>query len=90
MMFGWQPRLPTDVAMGITLEDGIDNFIKSQQEIFQHSYDTASRKIGEAGQKQKKYNDKRHVQKATEFLTPSTQVLVKCTGFQVRHKIANM
>ena len=34
MMFGWQPRLPIDVAMGITLDDDVDDFVKSQQEIF--------------------------------------------------------
>ena len=35
MMFGRQPRLSIDVAMGITLDDDIDDFVKSQQEIFQ-------------------------------------------------------
>ena len=34
MMFGRQPRLPIDVAMGITLDDDADDFVKSQQEIF--------------------------------------------------------
>ena len=58
MMFGRQPRLPVDIAMGITLEDDTDDFIKNQQEIFRTAYDIASRKIREAGQKQKKYYDK--------------------------------
>ena len=89
MMFGQQPILPLDVAKGITLEDDVDNFIKSLQEIFQTVYDTASRKIREAGLRQKKYYDKRHAKKATEFLTPGTQVLVKHTGFQGKHKIAD-
>ena len=43
--------------MGITLEDDNEDFIKNQQEIFR-AYDIASRKIREAGQKQKKYYDK--------------------------------
>ena len=34
MMFGRQPRLLIDVAMGITLDDDADDFVKSQQEIF--------------------------------------------------------
>ena len=29
MMFGRQPRLPVDIAMGITLEDDTDDFIKN-------------------------------------------------------------
>ena len=33
-MFGRQPRLLIDVAMGITLDDDADDFVKSQQEIF--------------------------------------------------------
>ena len=35
MMFGRQPRLLIDVTMGITLDDDADDFVKSQQEIFQ-------------------------------------------------------
>ena len=54
-MFGRQPRLPVDVVMGITLEDDNEDFIKSQQEIFRTAYGITSRKIREAGQKQKKY-----------------------------------
>ena len=34
MMFGGQPRLPIDVALGIALENDAGDFIKSQQEIF--------------------------------------------------------
>ena len=58
MMLGKQLRLPVDVAMGITLEGDTDDFIKNQQEIFKTACDFASRKIREAGQKQKKYYDK--------------------------------
>ena len=90
MIFGQQPRLPIDVAMGITLDDDAYNFIRSQQETFQTAYDTASRKIREAGQKKKKYYCKGHAKKATEFLTPVTEVLVKCTSFQERHMIAHV
>ena len=50
----------------------------------------ASRKIRKAGLRQKKYYDKGHAKKAREFLTPGTQVLVKHTGFQERHKIADV
>ena len=50
----------------------------------------ASRKIREAGQKQKKYYDKGQAKKASDFLTIDTQVLVKWTGFQERHKIADI
>ena len=50
MMFGQQPRLPVDIAMGITLEDDTDDFIKNQHEIFRTAYDIASRKIREARQ----------------------------------------
>ena len=39
--------------MGITLDDDADDFVKSQQEIFQTAYNIASRKIREAGLKQK-------------------------------------
>ena len=90
LMFGRQPRLPVDVVMGITLEDDNEDFIKSQQEIFRTAYDIASRKIREAGQKQKKYYDKGRAKKASDFLTVGTQVLVKQTGFQERHKIADI
>ena len=58
LMFGRQPRLQVDVVMGIILEDDNENFIKNQQEIFRTAYDISSRKIREAGQKQKKYYDK--------------------------------
>ena len=77
MMFGRQPRLPIDVAMGITLDDDADDFVKSQQEIFQTAYNIASRKIREAGSKQKKNYDKGRSKKASDILTPGTQVLVK-------------
>ena len=77
MMFGRQPRLPIDVAMGITLDDDADDFVKSQQEIFQTAYNIASRKIQEAGSKQKKYYDKGRSKRASDILTPGTQVLVK-------------
>ena len=77
MMFGRQPRLPIDVAMGINLDDGADDFFKSQQEIFQTAYNIASRKIREAGSKQKKYYGKGRSKKASDILTPGTQVLVK-------------
>ena len=90
LMFGRQPRLPVDVVMGITLEDDNEDFIKNQQEIFRTAYDIASRKIREAGQKQKKYYDKGRAKKASDFLTVGTQVLVKRTGFQERHKIADI
>ena len=90
MMFGRQPRLPIDVAMGITLDDDEDDFVKSQQEIFRTAYNIASRKIREAGSKQKKYYDKGRSKKASDILTPGTQVLVKQTGFQERHKIADV
>ena len=90
MMFGRQPRLPVDIAMGITLEDDTDDFIKNQQEIFRTAYDIASRKIREAGQKQKKYYDKSRAKKASDILTIGTQVLVKWTGFQERHEIADV
>ena len=90
LMFGRQPRLPVDVVMGITLEDDNEDFIKSQQDIFRTAYDIASRKIREAGQKQKKYYDKGRAKKASDFLTVGTQVLVKRTGFQERHKIADI
>ena len=53
-------------------------------------YDTASRKIREAVLRQKKYYDKGCAKKATEFLTSGTQFLVKSTGFQERHKIADV
>ena len=90
LMFGRQPRLPVDVVMGITLEDDNEDFIKNQQEIFRTAYDIASRKVREAGQKQKKYYDKGRAKKASDFLTVGTQVLVKRTGFQERHKIADI
>ena len=90
LMFGRQPRLPADVVMEITLEDDNEDFIKNQQEIFRTAYDIASRKSREAGQKQKKYYDKDWVKKASEFLTVGTQVLVKRTDFQERHKIADI
>ena len=90
MMFGRQPRLLIDVAMGITLDDDADDFVKSQQEIFRTAYNIASRKIREAGSKQKKYYDKGRSKKASDILTPGTQVLVKRTGFQERHKIADV
>ena len=89
-MFGRQPRLPVDVVMGITLEDDNEDFVKNQQEIFRTAYDIASRKIREAGQKQKTYYDKGRAKKASDFLTVGTQVLVKWTGFQERHKIADI
>ena len=90
LMFGRQPRLPADVFMGITLEDDNEDFVKNQQEIFRTAYDIASTKIREAGQKQKKYYDKGRAKKASDFLTVGTQVLVKQTGFQERHKIADI
>ena len=68
----------------------LDDFIKNQQEIFRTAYDIASRKIREAGQKQKKYYDKGRAKKASDILTLGTQVLVKRTGFQERHKIADV
>ena len=77
MMFGSQPRLLIDVAMGITLDDNADDFVKSQQGIFQTAYNIASRKICEAGSKQKKYYDKGRSRKASDILTLGTQVLVK-------------
>ena len=55
MMFGREPRLPIDVAMGITLDNDADDFVKSQQEIFHTAYNIASKKIREAGSKQKTY-----------------------------------
>ena len=58
LMLGIQPRLQVDVVMGIILEDDNEDFIKNQQEIFRTAYDISSRKIREAGQKQKKYYDK--------------------------------
>ena len=67
--------------MGLTLEDDNEDFIKSQQEILRTAYDIASRKIREAGQKQKKYYDKGRAKKASDFLTVGIQVLVKRTGF---------
>ena len=90
MMFGRQPRLPVDIAMGIALEDDTDDFIKNQQEIFRTAYDIASRKIREAGLKQKKYYDKGRAKKASDILTLGTQVLVKRADFQERHKIADV
>ena len=90
MMFGRQPRLPIDIAMGLYLEDVTDDFIKNQQEIFRTAYDIASRKTREAGQKQKKYYDKGRSKRASDILTPGTQVLVKRTGFQERHKLADV
>ena len=90
MMFGRQPRLPIDVAMGITLDDDADDFVKSQQEIFRTAYNIASKKICEAGSKQKKYYDKGRSKKVSDILTLGTQVLVKQTGFQERHKIADV
>ena len=57
-MFGRQPRPPVDVVMGITLENDNGDFVRNQQEIFRIAYDITSRKIREAGQKQKKYYDK--------------------------------
>ena len=74
--------------MGITL--GTDDFIKNQQEIFRTAYDIASQKIREAGQKQKKYYNKGRTKKASDILTLGTQVLVKRTAFQERHKIADV
>ena len=90
LMFGRQPRLPVDVVMGITLEDDNEDFVKNQQKIFRTAYDIASRKIREAGQEQKKYYHKGQTKKASDFLTVGTQVLVKQTGFQERHKIADI
>ena len=90
LMFGRQPRLPVDVVMGITLEDDNENFVKNQQKIFRTAHDIAFRKIREAGQKQKKYYDIGRSKKASDFLTVGTQVLVKQTGFQERHKIADV
>ena len=89
-MFGRQPRLPVDVVMGIILEDDNEDFVRNQQEIFRAAYDIASRKIRKAGQKQKKYYDKGQAKKASDFLTVGTQVLVKWTGFQERHKIVDI
>ena len=77
MMFSRQPRLPIDVAMGITLDDDTDDFVKSQQEIFRTAYNIASKKIHEAGSKQKKYYDKGRSKRASDILTLGTQVLVK-------------
>ena len=76
--------------MGIALEDDTDDFIKNWQEVFRTAYDIASRKIREAGQKQKKYYDKGRAKKASDILSLGTQVLVKQTGFQERHKIADV
>ena len=53
-----QPRLPVDVVMGIALEDDNEDFIKTQQEVFRTAYGITSRKLREAGQKQKKNYDK--------------------------------
>ena len=77
MMFGRQPRLPIDVTMGITLDGNADDFVKSQHEIFQTAYSIASRKIQEAGSKQKKYYDKGKSKKASAILTSGIQVLVE-------------
>ena len=90
LMLGRQPRLLVDVVVGITLEDDSEDFIKNQQKIFRTAYDIASRKIREAGQKQKKYYDIGCAKKASDFLTVGTQVLVKWTGFQERHKNADI
>ena len=76
--------------MGITLEDDNEDFVRNQQEIFRAAYDITSRKIRKAGQKQKKYYDTGQAKKASDFLTVGTQVLVKWTGFQKRHKIVDI
>ena len=83
-------RLPVDVVMEITLEDDNEEFVRNKQELFRLAYDIASWKIREAEQKQKKYCDKGHAKKASDFLTVATQVLKKWTGFQERHKIADI
>ena len=41
MMFGRQPSLPVERAMGITLEEDTDDFIKNQQKIFRTACDIA-------------------------------------------------
>ena len=76
--------------MLLWVDDDADDFVKSQQEIFRTAYNIASSKIREAGSKQKKYYDKGGSKKALDILTPGTQVLVKRTGFQERHKIADV
>ena len=56
MLFHRQPRLQIDIAMSITLEGDAGDFVKSQQEILRTAYNIASKKIREAGLKQKYYD----------------------------------
>ena len=56
----------------------------------QSYYDNCFQKNQRSWTETKKYYDKGQAKKASDFLTVGTQVLVKCTGSQERHKIADV
>ena len=90
LMFGRQPRLPIDVLMSLpdetTNETTYSDFISSLRDKLQFAYQLASKRAGEARQKQKSFFDRgiRQVQ-----LNTGDRVLVRKTAFKGKHKLAN-
>jgi len=92
LMFGRQPRLPIDVAMGLPEDaegtETYSEFISSLKKRLEYTYKLATRAADEARDKQKKYYDK-HRSITTNKLDVGDRVLVKQTAFQGKHKLAN-
>jgi transposase InsO family protein len=90
LMFGRQPRLPVDVAMGLPEEREKDvtytDFVSDLREKLNYTYKLATKAADKSRQKQKKYYDKsvRYSQ-----LCEGDRVLVRRTAFKGKHKLAN-
>jgi transposase InsO family protein len=89
LMYGREPRLPIDLAMGLVTEEEAQNytdFVESLRKRLQKSYDLAKKRSAQAQQQNKANYDQRA---RAAVLEVGDRVLVKVLAFGGKHKIAD-
>ena len=89
-MFG-HPRLPIDLCLGLELTDDTPpvkstNYVDQLKASLAHAYDQASKCATKVGQTNKEHYD---VRTRENVLETGDRVLVRKTGFQGKHKLAD-
>ena len=91
LMFGRHPRLPIDLCLGLEPTDDTPpvkstNYVDQLKASLAHAYDQASKCATRAGQTNKEHYD---VRTRENVLETGDRVLVRKTGFQGKHKLAD-
>ena len=89
LMFGREPRLPIDLAMGLVTQGEVQSysdFVDSLRKRLQHSYELAKKRTEQAQERQRSTYDLRA---RAAVLDVGDRVLVKALAFDGKHKIAD-